>query len=153
MNTVGKITIIGLLSAMISSCSSGTTASAGPLTIAGTWVGAFLSEVLSTDVMVNPTGVPRISAQVTLTINQDENNKLTGIANISDPETSCFSGGPFEGEITGSNYNIVITDGFGATITLTGEATINTMRGVYSTTAGGGGRCPAHTGEANFDKS
>ena len=152
MNTVVKIAIIGLMTALISSCTSGTTSTAAvvPLNISGTWLGNFLSEILSLDPDVNPAEVEQISAVVTLTINQDEAGVLTGIANISDPETNCFAGGPISaGMITGSTYTMTIADGFGSTITLTGEATATTLEGVYSATAVAA-RCPPHTGNSNF---
>ena len=154
MNTAAKIVLIGLITGILSSCTSGTTSTAAAVqvNISGTWLGDFLSELLSTDMDVNPTEAGRISAVVTLTINQDEENKLTGIANISDPETNCFAGGPITGEISQSTYTITIDDGFGSDITLTGQATETTLEGVYSATAAGE-RCPPHTGEANFAKS
>lgn len=152
MNTVIKISIIALLAGLISSCTSGTTASAGPLSITGEWIGAFLSSILVVgDDVINPTGVERISAQVSLNINQDEGGNLTGIASISDPETNCFTGGPIEGKITGSSYSMKIDDGFGSTITLTGQATASELNGVYNATEVAD-RCPPHTGDANFTK-
>jgi hypothetical protein len=116
------------------SCSSGTTSGILAL-LTGNWAGVMLS--------TSPPP-PGFSGNITMSITQDEFGFITGIINISDPETNCWIGGILlEGSsITGSRVVLSWVDNSGATVTVDATATNNSISGLYNSTAPSGAEAP-----------
>lgn len=117
------------------SCSSGTTSGILAL-LTGNWVGTMVS-----------TNDPaaRFSGNVTMSITQDEFGFITGIINISDPETNCWIGGILDptSSITGARVILSWADTSGALVTVDATATNNSINGLYNSTAPSSAAAPA----------
>lgn len=104
------------------------------------------------------------SGDVSMNLIQEETGELSGTAAISDPETGCWAGGeitdpqadelaavPLAGAtpspglaaVTGNRVFFQIQDVGGATVTIDGTATNNSINALYTST---GGNCAAHSG-------
>ena len=129
-----KVTIALFFSVFLTSCESGTVETAGPTELSSTtYSGTLTSVTLSTsDPSINPTGQATITATVTFNLSVDDMGTLTGVVNISDPNTNCFSGGPITGTVTGSNINFTITDGIAGPVNFSGTFTGTSLTGSYS---------------------
>ncbi len=110
------------------SCSSGTTSGILAL-LTGNWAGVMLS---------TSAGAPGFSGNVTMSITQDEFGFITGIINISDPETNCWVGGILNptSSITGARVILSWSDGSGAAVSVDATATNSSINGLYNSTAG-----------------
>lgn len=119
------------------SCSSGTTSGILAL-LTGNWAG----KMVSTN---DPAA--RFSGNITMRIEQDDFGFITGIINISDPETNCWIGGILDptSSITGSRVILSWTDNSGALVTVDATATNNSISGLYNSTAPSGAAAPAPT--------
>ena len=129
-----KVTLALFFSAFLTSCESGTVETAGPaLPPSTTYSGTLTSVTLSTsDPSINPTGQATITATVTFNFSVSDMGILTGVVNISDTNTNCFSGGPISGTVTGSNINFTITDGIAGSVNFSGTFTSTSLTGNYS---------------------
>ncbi len=116
------------------SCSSGTTSGILAL-LTGNWAGMMVSTN-------DPSA--RFSGNVTMSITQDDFGFITGIINISDPETNCWIGGILDptSSITGARVILSWSDGNGAFVTVDATATNTTINGLYNSTAPSGGTLP-----------
>lgn len=111
---------------------------------------------------------PPFSGDVQLNLVQNDDGTLEGNAIISDPETTCWSGGtvvdPDEGlvpvplaasttnvtsSVTGNRVVFIIEDVGGATITIDGTATNNSITAFYTSE---GGPCANHSGTFNANR-
>ncbi len=109
------------------SCSSGVTSGILAL-LTGNWLG----QMVSTN---DPSA--RFSGNVSMSITQDELGFITGIINISDPETNCWIGGILDAasSITGARVLLSWSDTSGAVVTVDATATNNSINGLYNSTA------------------
>ncbi len=130
--------------------------------LTGNWVGE----------MISTTGAnPPFSGKLNMNITQNQDGTLEGLAAIRDPETLCWAGGtitdngpvavPLAGvgsgpgsvmisAVTGNKVTFIIEDEGGATITVDGSATSNTLSAIYTSN---GGNCEAHSGTFNIVRS
>ncbi len=119
------------------SCSSGTTSGILAL-LTGNWVGMMVSTN-------DPSA--RFSGNVNMSITQDDFGFITGIINISDPETNCWIGGLLDStsSITGARVILSWSDTSGASVTVDATATNTSINGLYNSTAPSGAAAPAPT--------
>jgi len=133
---------------LLTSCSSNVS-SGFTVFLSGPWIGVLLGAVPP---------APGFSGDVTMNLIQDEAGVLSGTAAINDPETTCWAGGEIEdpqedevgavalagtAAVTGSRVFFQINDVGGATITIDGTATNNSITALYTSS---GGNCAAHSG-------
>lgn len=131
----GKLFGSIILTLYLTSCSSGSVDSAGPLPPATSYSGTLTSVTLTiTDPSINPTGQATITAAVTFSFSVDAAGTLTGVVSISDTATNFFSGGPVTGTVTGSSINATITDGIAGAVNFSGTVTATNINGTYSRT-------------------
>ena len=138
----------------LTSCSSNVS-SGFTVFLTGQWIGELLGGVPP---------APGFSGDVNMNLIQEESGELSGTTAINDPETTCWAGGqisdpeaddlvavPLAGTtnsaataaVTGNRVFFQINDVGGATITIDGTASNNTITALYTST---GGNCAAHSG-------
>ena len=121
----------------------------------------FLTGLFTGQMLAQTNIPPPFSGIVTLNLIQNEDGTLEGNAIIRDPETTCWAGGnvtdPQEptavplttsatnvtSAVTGNRVVFIIDDVGGATITIDGTATNNSINAIYTSE---GGACANHSG-------
>ena len=121
----GKLFGSIILTLYLTSCSSGSVDSAGPLPPATSYSGTLTSVTLTiTDPSINPTGQATITATVTFSFSVDAAGTLTGVVSISDTATN-------------------INGTYSRTGNITSTTETDPMTMISVTTFSG---CPAHSG-------
>jgi hypothetical protein len=136
----GGALLFGLVLAL-AGCGDDGGASAGMLSVAGRWSGAFQSNTTS----LAPFMVEAI-------INQDTNGNLT--ATISFADSPCISSANLKGTITGMNLVLAGSDSVGDNITFRGStnASGTQMSLAYVLNASASGRCETDNGTGTLSK-